>query len=587
MKKTMVVIITLIMIFSLGGCGDSQSKDDNLNESDQNANTSDNDYKTYFEVVYNEGLLEAYEYFDENFENLSAEDKNDYLEELKKETLKRADLYKVFSDYQGVESQAPRTIENVDAFYPNVFDSSEYLFNINSLDEEIKIAANELKNDDIFALCKAYWNTEGYIEDIGFAAVLRKDVADIITNRFGDSKDEILNNLNSYTDQVSGMDNSFETEARNPVVLLENVDKFNLFEGLNKIVLYVPLKIVDEPVIENDSSDDEDSKDEDESSASDNENKDDETSENDSSDDETSENDSSDDETSTSVEEIPENIAIKNYDGYGANSLTAVNYDYKYSENFNDGRAKINKNLAVFGTIYDVEIGKIKLYTEGNMEILETYDEISDSMINLIDCPIDENNISEYMMYISFYDEDLNHYTFGFSSKKEEKELMYCGLNEQELKSDGPNNVGFNSGEDVIIGVIDGSDDDFTAIYLTDNYEEFVDDDVTLLYYPMDSRVKDNFEEVNYTVIIPLFVSSDMYDVNIEYSNYGEVLDNSSENKNIKAGTWVLFKGILQGDGEAYKIRFKLEDGTEKEIYMTTDESDEAVLINGYLINIR
>jgi len=571
MKKIIAVILVFAMTFSLIGCGEAKpNKDDNT---DTNTSTNDDGkdtdvkYQTYFEVVYSEGLVGAYKYFNENFDDLDEDLKKEYVDELNKETLKRATSYKMIEEYVGVESQAPKTIQNINAFYPNVFDAEEYSFNINTLNDDMKSTVEELKDDDIFALCKVYWNTEGYIEDMGFAAVMQKEIAEIIDNRFDNDKKDILEYVNVYTDHISGMDNKFESDAKYPIVLVENTEKFNLFEGMNKILLYVPIKIIDELVADDNS---------DSSNTGDNSSSD------------SDENKSTDENDNTAKEELPINMVIKDYDGVGLETLTSVDYDYKYSEDFKDEKiTKINKNLAVFGKIYDVEIGRIKLYTEGIKEELKTYDELSDSVINLIDCPINENDMSPYMMYISFYDEDLNQYTFGFSSDLEENQLPYCEISKQELKSGAPNKVAFNSGEKAIINSVDGSNDDFTAIYLVDEFEDFANDKIALMYYPCDSRAKYNMEEEIPTTIIPLFVSSNMYEVQIEYSNYGEVIENSSEHKNIKAGTWVIFDAVLQGDGEAYKVKFKLKDGTEKEIYIGTDESDEAVLINGNVVNIK
>lgn len=577
MKKILAIIMVLVIVFSLGACGQVNPKNDTDNSGDTSTdgNVEKVKNKTYFEVVYKEGLLAAFKYFDENYEEFTEDEKIVFVSELKKETLKRAKSYTYVDIYGNEKGEAPRTIENVDEFYPNVFDAKLYTFNINTLEGKGSEAFKILSEDDVFALCKTYWNTEGYVEDLGFSAVVKREVIDIIENRFDADNQEILDNINYYTDHVSGLDSKFESNAKYPKVLVENVEKISLFEGLDKVLIYLPVKIIDEPII-TDSIDDSGNID-DSSDNNDNSNND----------QNKSDSDSSENKNDEAKEDLPKDTVIKNYDGVGLDKLETVNYDYKYSEEFKEEIVKENRNLAIFGKIYDVEIGRIRLYTEGVKEVLARYDEIENSVINLLDCPIEQDDMSSYMLFISFYDEDLNQYTFGYSSDLEEKQLPFCELKKQELKSGAPEKVAFNSGEKAIINSVDGSDDKFTALYLVDAFEDFVNDDVTLMYYPCDSRAKYNMEEEYPTTLIPLFVSSNMYDVQVEYSNYGEVIENTSEYKNIKAGTWVIFDAILQGDGESYKITFKLKDGTEKEIYIGTDESDEAVLINGNVVNIK
>jgi len=147
--------------------------------------------------------------------------------------------------------------------------------------------------------------------------------------------------------------------------------------------------------------------------------------------------------------------------------------------------------------------------------------------------------------------------------------------------------VSFDGGEATFLADIQGSSSDFSAIFLVENFEDYATDETLIKHMALDSRLMDYYDLEDDVAYVPLWVSSNMYDIKVIYSNYGEVMETLSPIKNIKAGTWLNCIGILEGDGEAYVIQFKLKDGTQKEIFITTSESDDDVLINGYLIKIQ
>lgn len=277
------------------------------------------------------------------------------------------------------------------------------------------------------------------------------------------------------------------------------------------------------------------------------------------------------------TEEIPQNAVIRDYRGAGVENLSPLTIDAGLNGSTN--------TVAVFGTVYDVRIGTIRLYTEGNFTELSRYDELTNTNIEIINSALTTKE-AYTAVGLSFYDEDLNYYSLYFGPEG----VLQPGDNETiiYLKSGSPETVEYGYSEEDFLKLAEGSSDAFSAGYVAEDIADRLNDTTQLCYLYLD--IESYWLEYDYgerPSLIPLWVSSNMYDVEVVKLSRGEEQGTFVPVDNIKAGSILLCYGIFDSDGKAYEIRFKLKDGTEKAILISYDYSGELTGVSDFRVSIR
>lgn len=253
MRKAISVLFLIILVFiMLSGCSSNKApalkKADNL--------------KTYDEVYKDSGLKGAIDYFDANFDQFSEEKRKSFADKVSFEVSDRGSAYAVINDSIPEEPiPAPRIIENVDWFYPNIYSSKDNTFNLSHVeDPEIRKAIDRIKNDDVFILTKAYWISDDNIEDSNFRVVMHPDTyrkveksleITYVKGEYGEyatKSGEPVSGLEGFfkpTEVLKAGDLKWESDEKYPKVYVETPDKIELMRGAWKTEAYLPVKIID------------------------------------------------------------------------------------------------------------------------------------------------------------------------------------------------------------------------------------------------------------------------------------------------------------------------------------------------------
>ena len=533
MKKISTLLaIFLLAITMLTGCNSRDEKSDKTSTDTSQANN----LKTFSEVYEADGLEKAIYYLNENFDSFMGDAKKIYMDSLAKQIYDRSVLYIPLTSLEPVEGPAPLIIENVDWLYQGIYNPETNILYKSKLDEAVKIAAQSIEDDDFFVLCKKYYAMDGNIEDMGFDIIVKKEIYDILMDKYADYTDEqnqYFEHVKSYTDYLSTLDTKFESKETYPVVLVKDADMIEMLRNEWKTEVLIPVKIEEKPI-----------------------------------------------ETEKPVaqeQEIPKNKVLKNYMGAGVENLSTTSFDAGLDGN--------TDSVCVFGKIYDVQIGTIRLYTESNFALIKEYDELSNTTIEIKNsASIDE--MTNDALCVKFYDKDLNLYTLYFGPESIVR--AFEESDEITLKEGSPAKVSFDSGESAIVTDIKGCNDLFSALFLVDNFEEYTTDKSLIknLYLDADSMWVE-YDEIGENTVIPMWVSSNMYNVKVIKSNAGsEESQYKPDLKNIKAGSWIKWSGYFEGDMQSYEIQFELEDGTQKKIIIANDESDNSISTKGVAIRL-
>lgn len=283
-------------------------------------------------------------------------------------------------------------------------------------------------------------------------------------------------------------------------------------------------------------------------------------------------------ETPTVSEDIPVNTVALNYDGKSLDNLEVKELTLEFDSGITD-------TIAFYGKAYDVEVGIVSLWTEDDGQVIEKYDELENTVIVINESALKGTSSNEVVM-VSYYDEDLNHYSqfFGnedFMIETEQKDFI-------KLLNEDPSVVAFFSTEHAIKDTIKGGDEDFSALVLVDDFDEYVTEgDIKKYLYLDENTYSANYmEEDQYTRCIPIWVSANMKDILVKRTNWGEVMDTYVPVANIKAGSWLRLYGQWLGDASGYDIEFTLDNGSKKVLSMYNDESDNINIIPGLAISI-
>lgn len=565
MKKILAILISLAMMVSmLAGCTQENVEQPPAdNSTDNPSDDSDEDKSdliSFEDIMTEKGLSEAIYYLDVNFDNFKETAKEEYMDKLLKEMYDRTKLYTSLWEIPRSEEPIPGIIEYISSIYEDIYDGESNIFNVRLLDGEIGEAARAVMEDDTFTLCKSYYCMEGNIEDMGFDAIVKKDINDIMRNRYETEEKQnlYLENMVTYSSHISGMDSTFESDSNDSPVLVESADKLELLRNEWKVTAYLPVIMVDEEIAEDEvETPDEGNDDQNIDSSSD-----------------------------MDDENVPVNMAMLNYSGKSIELLDVKKVDIARTGGESGSETFGSDSIAFYGKVYDVEVGYARLGTEDDGTTVEKFDVLEDTQI-IIENTVSKDENYSYAAYVKYYDEDLNHHIdfFGNPSFLE----SYNQVNEIVLSNTEPSKVVFDSTEHAIVDSMNGSDDDFSALILVDEFDEYMGKDENPLYLYMDEETYDlNYmEEDSLTTCFPVWVSSDMYDIVIRKGNYGEFFPEIyTPAANIKAGSWIRFYGRIEGDGTAYSIEFTLENGMKKKIMIMSDESDNYNAMPGFRIVI-
>lgn len=546
MKKSSILIAILLIVITIStGCNNTEAKSEQVSS---NA-SKENEPKTFDEVYLADGLENAVYYLNDNFNSFSDESKESYMKDLAQEISDRSLLYSEFINLKPKEGPAPIVIEHVDWLYDGIYDSKTNTIYAGSISESAKLAAQKIKKDDFFVLCKKYYAMDGSIEDMGFDIIVKKEIYDILMDRYSEystDQENYFEYVKTYTDVLNNSDDKFESQETYPVVLVEESDRIETLRNEWKTEVVLPVLLIEE-------------------------------SQSDLTPSENTEENAKVDTTTNPDKKVPEKRVLKNYSGLGLDNLQVVAVDAELGGE--------TDNVAIFGTIYDVQVGKIRLFTEGNYESIKEYDELSDTVIQISNSATNDQ-ANNYAIYVKFYDEDLNIYTMYF--EPEDAKGSFEENSEVVLKEGTQSNALYDTDESTIITDIKGSDDDFKAFFLIDDVEQYVKDKSYLhnLYLDVDSEWAE-YDGIITTTVIPMWVSSNMYDIKVKKLNMGEEQSTYEPYlKNIKAGSFIKWIGYFEGDMQSYEIHFALEDGTKKIITIANDESDNSISTKGLALNI-
>lgn len=530
MKKSSILIAILLIVITIStGCNNTEAKTEQVSS---NA-SKESEPKTFDEVYLADGLENAVYYLNDNFNSFSDESKASYMKNLAQEIYDRSLLYSEFINLEPKEGPAPIVIEHVDWLYEGIYDSKTNTIYAGSISESAKLAALKIKKDDFFVLCKKYYAMDGSIEDMGFDIIVKKEIYDILMDRYSEyitDQENYFKYVKTYTDVLNNSDDKFESQETYPVVLVEESEKIEMLRNEWKTEIVLPV-VVEEKTPN----------------------------------------------TKNPDKKVSDKRVLKNYSGPGLENLQAVDVDAELGGE--------TDNVAIFGTIYDVQVGKIRLFTEGNYESIKDYDELSDTVIQISNSATNDQ-ANQYAVYVKFYDEDLNIYTMYF--EPEDAKGSFEENSEVVLKEGTPSNALYDTDESTIITDIKGSDDDFKVFFLIDDVEQYVKDKSYLqnLYLDVDSEWAD-YDGIITTTVIPMWVSSNMYDIKVKKLNMGEEQSTYEPYlKNIKAGSFIKWSGYFEGDMQSYEIHFALEDGTKKIITIANDESDNSISTKGLALSI-
>lgn len=576
MKKILVILISIAMMVSMmAGCTQESTEappadnpadnaTDNTDDSSNN-NSSDNsdegklDLISFEDILEVKGLSEAIYYLDDNFDNFKVTAKEEYMDKLLKEVYKRAEMYTALWEIPRSEDPIPPLIEYISGIYDNIYDGDTNTFNVRLLEGKTGEAARAVMEDDTFTLCKSYYCMDGNIEDFGFEAIVKKEISDIMRNRFETEEKEnpYLKNMLTYASHLSAMDSTVDSDTIGDTVLVESAGKLELLRNEWKLIAYLPVIMVDEEIAEDQERPEQ---------GEDNQNSD----------------------TSSNIEDedIPVNKAMLNYTGKSLDSLDVKNVDIGMTGGEKGTETYGNDSIAFYGKVYDVEVGYARMGTEDDGTTVEKFDVLEDTQI-IIENTVSKDDNYSYAAYVRYYDEDLNYHTEYFAGSMVLSQFNQ--LNEIDLSNTEASKVNFMSTEHAIVDVMNGNDEDFSAFILVNEFDEYMDEDENPLYLYMDEETYNlNYmEEDDMTSCFPIWVSSDMYDIVIKKGNYGDFYPETyTPVDNIKAGSWLRLYGRFEGDSTEYSIEFTLENGLKKKIMIINDESDNYNAVPGFHIVI-
>lgn len=247
----MCTILIVSMIVLTTGCangGSTAQNDDN--------NDADTELATYEEIVEESGYLKAIEYFDEWNTKMDENESMEFAKGVSYELLSKMADYNSLTYIQMNHIEYPHLRSYADYLYSGIYDSNNNTFNYAYFDdEEIRKAAEEIKDDNVFILAKTYfYENEEY--DEGFAITIDPEIYEKIEKCMKiaftkDSQDYYsidgepvygLDKLVIADQQVIDWD--WDKETSYPNLMIESNEYFPMLVDAWKSIVILPVEIV-------------------------------------------------------------------------------------------------------------------------------------------------------------------------------------------------------------------------------------------------------------------------------------------------------------------------------------------------------
>ncbi|MBH1939447.1 hypothetical protein I5677_00905 [Mobilitalea sibirica] len=267
--KRLLLVLCIAVIFA--GCKANEKEADQTaknvyseaeQEKTENDSTSNatQDLESFDTVYKTEGLLGAIDYFNRQYDVFNEDQRLSYAKLIVEEVIRRSNEYEVLNNaILPMDSVAPPLYENVNYLYEGIYTKEENIIYINMLPNTSNYDIFErLSEDDVFGLYKAYWISDGNIEDFGFKVAVEPDTYQKMkralelvyelryeTEYYDDNDQPVqgLNNFSKLTDDIKVGDTGLKSEAKYPLVYVEKNDLLQVLKEESKTEAYLPVQM--------------------------------------------------------------------------------------------------------------------------------------------------------------------------------------------------------------------------------------------------------------------------------------------------------------------------------------------------------
>ena len=228
--------------------GDLVDDEDEPNDANNNEPNTNISLLTYDNVYTDSNLQGTYDYYIENIDAFTIDEKKAFFSSILDEVVTRDHSYFITFDeiedlYANPYYGAIEIGKDTDN-YKNIFDFSTQTLYIANMNSEIQDSISQILEDDIFQVYKAYYMGTGYYELLGFSAVITYDFV-----KFANAQaDELGINIPSFneaaTQVLAASATTFEydyTYGSYSKIIIETADNVNLlpFEDKNEVFLEI------------------------------------------------------------------------------------------------------------------------------------------------------------------------------------------------------------------------------------------------------------------------------------------------------------------------------------------------------------